>query len=241
MKKVISIMSGKGGTGKTTIAFNLALAYAFNGKKVLLVDGDFSFPNLHLLLNTNTPSLLNAVEKKDKSEIKRSIIHTEKISFLGDSERADEPSEDSVLFLINTIKDEKYDIIIFDTSSGIGKTHKALASLSDIILLVTNAEPASLSDGIALVSQTDNAKRYSIILNKAPDKEKTLEIGRDFCAVLKSRFSKEFCLAGIITFNINIMNSVIRQRAFYTNSQTEEEITLEEISKRILNNESLTS
>ncbi len=44
------IASGKGGTGKTTIAVNLALALTFNGVRVRLLDCDVEEPNAHLFI-----------------------------------------------------------------------------------------------------------------------------------------------------------------------------------------------
>lgn len=44
---IISIASGKGGTGKTTVAVNMALSV---GKKVLLLDCDVEEPNCHLFI-----------------------------------------------------------------------------------------------------------------------------------------------------------------------------------------------
>ncbi len=49
--RTISILSGKGGVGKSVVAFNLADAMARQGAKVLLVDADFGCGNLHLLAN----------------------------------------------------------------------------------------------------------------------------------------------------------------------------------------------
>ncbi|MGD0917447.1 MAG: 4Fe-4S binding protein [Thermodesulfobacteriota bacterium] len=46
---IISIASGKGGTGKTTIAVNLALS--LQEKNVQLIDCDVEEPNSHLFLN----------------------------------------------------------------------------------------------------------------------------------------------------------------------------------------------
>lgn len=47
---VIAVASGKGGTGKTTVAVGLALAYRQRGRRVQLLDCDVEEPNCHLLL-----------------------------------------------------------------------------------------------------------------------------------------------------------------------------------------------
>ncbi|MFX1305163.1 MAG: AAA family ATPase [Promethearchaeota archaeon] len=49
--KIICITGGKGGTGKTLCAVNLAVMFKNEGKKVLLIDGDVENPNTYLLLN----------------------------------------------------------------------------------------------------------------------------------------------------------------------------------------------
>ena len=49
----IVVTGGKGGTGKSLIATNLAYLFQMSGKKVLLVDADVENPNIELLLGTN--------------------------------------------------------------------------------------------------------------------------------------------------------------------------------------------
>ena len=48
---ILAITGGKGGTGKTLIATNLAIQFVNDGKRVLLVDCDVENPNTHILLN----------------------------------------------------------------------------------------------------------------------------------------------------------------------------------------------
>jgi len=49
--KIICVTGGKGGTGKTLVAVNLAILFKNRGFKVLLIDGDVENPNTYLLLN----------------------------------------------------------------------------------------------------------------------------------------------------------------------------------------------
>jgi len=48
--KIICVTGGKGGTGKTLVAVNLAIMFKNEGNKVILIDGDVENPNTFLLL-----------------------------------------------------------------------------------------------------------------------------------------------------------------------------------------------
>ncbi|MFX1557597.1 MAG: AAA family ATPase, partial [Promethearchaeota archaeon] len=49
--KIICVTGGKGGTGKTLVAVNLAIMFKNIGYKTLLIDGDSENPNTYLLMN----------------------------------------------------------------------------------------------------------------------------------------------------------------------------------------------
>ncbi|OSS42661.1 MinD superfamily P-loop ATPase containing an inserted ferredoxin domain [Desulfurella amilsii] len=50
---IIAVLSGKGGTGKTTVSTNLAYVLGKNGFKVKLIDLDAEEPNAHLFFDVN--------------------------------------------------------------------------------------------------------------------------------------------------------------------------------------------
>jgi MinD superfamily P-loop ATPase len=50
-RTIVAVASGKGGTGKTTVATNLAVVTADAGRRVQLLDCDVEAPNAHLFLN----------------------------------------------------------------------------------------------------------------------------------------------------------------------------------------------
>ena len=54
---IICVTGGKGGTGKTLVAVNLATIFKNHGKKVLLIDGDVENPNTHLLIGAKLKKL----------------------------------------------------------------------------------------------------------------------------------------------------------------------------------------
>ncbi|MDR2965566.1 MAG: P-loop NTPase [Treponema sp.] len=71
--RIIPIASGKGGVGKSLVSANLAVAFAQNGKRVVLADLDLGASNLHLVLGHQAPkqgigTFLNNV-KSDFSEV----------------------------------------------------------------------------------------------------------------------------------------------------------------------------
>lgn len=67
----IAVGSGKGGTGKTTVALGLSLSLADTGEKVTYLDCDVEEPNAHLFLkaeNIETKSVEVSVPKVDSNK-----------------------------------------------------------------------------------------------------------------------------------------------------------------------------
>jgi ATP-binding protein involved in chromosome partitioning len=62
VKAIIAIASVKGGTGKSTIAVNLAAALALKGRKIAIVDGDMNAPSVLSMLGMKPPRHLPMLE-----------------------------------------------------------------------------------------------------------------------------------------------------------------------------------
>src|SRR5690554_2890382 len=65
--KVITVTSGKGGVGKTSLVVNLSLALAKLGKKVVIIDADLGCANVEVLLGSFPPYTLYDILYGDKS------------------------------------------------------------------------------------------------------------------------------------------------------------------------------
>ena len=63
--RTLSITSGKGGVGKTTIAANMALHLAQKGKKVLILDGDLGMGNVDIMFGIRVTRTIQEVLQGD--------------------------------------------------------------------------------------------------------------------------------------------------------------------------------
>ncbi len=77
----ISVASGKGGTGKTTVALNLALSLRSTGKRVHLMDCDVEEPDTHLFLKTK-------IERTQNVNLLIPEVDMEKCTLCGECARA---------------------------------------------------------------------------------------------------------------------------------------------------------
>ena len=59
MGELIAVVSGKGGTGKTSLTAGVGTALAFSGKRVLCVDCDIGLRNLDLALGLTDSALMD--------------------------------------------------------------------------------------------------------------------------------------------------------------------------------------
>lgn len=122
--KTLLVTSSVPGEGKTTIAANLAVSLARQGKKVVLVDCDVRNPSLaEVLSNEDTHMGLTAVLKNkaklesELCEIKVDDTNTIKVLFGGKSDKADSMllASHHMEKVIETLK-EQADIVILDTA-----------------------------------------------------------------------------------------------------------------------------
>ncbi|MBD3390880.1 MAG: polysaccharide biosynthesis tyrosine autokinase [Chitinivibrionales bacterium] len=92
--KVLMICSAVKGEGKTTLAFNLALTFAMDGKKVILVDGDLRRSQIHHFLDVGKELGFYEYLKGDKSltDIIKSTRH-ENLHVITSGERPHNPAE----------------------------------------------------------------------------------------------------------------------------------------------------
>ncbi|HDD04882.1 MAG TPA: MinD/ParA family protein, partial [Candidatus Aenigmarchaeota archaeon] len=122
MGKVIAVLSGKGGVGKTTIAANLAVVLAKMGKKVLAVDANLTSSGLttHFGLSPSY-GLTNLLDGNKKEEDVVMMSDIDNLYVIGTTFRIESFSAD--LRRMKAVMDKlrkDYDFIIVDAAPTLG-------------------------------------------------------------------------------------------------------------------------
>ena len=173
--RVLAITSGKGGVGKTNISANLAICLAASGKKVLLVDADFSLGNLDIVMNVNSKYNISHMINDGKSI--EEIIHAgpEGVEMIcgasGLEELADinEFQRRRLLKELSMLQNDN-DVIIIDTSAGISRSVVGFCLAADHVLVVTTPEATAMTDAYAMIKVLVGnrfAGQISLIVNMA--------------------------------------------------------------------------
>ncbi|MCR5204802.1 MAG: MinD/ParA family protein [Lachnospiraceae bacterium] len=164
--RVITVTSGKGGVGKSTLTVNLAIQLARLGKKVIILDADFGLANIEVMLGIRPEYNLADLMFKGK-ELKDIVISgPEDIGFISGGSGIQELSRlsrEQVVYLVQKLYelDELADIILVDTGAGISDSVLEFVSASNEVLLVATPEPTSITDAYALLKTLNRRSGFS--------------------------------------------------------------------------------
>ncbi len=175
MTRFISIVSGKGGVGKTTTAINLAAALSSCGKEVLVVDGNTGTPDVGLHLGvTKFSTTLHDVLKGSKTLRDAVYIHSSGLKFVPASISLDETKTVDIDNLHQVMLDlyGTTDIVLIDGAAGIGKEALSVIKSSDEAIIVTNPDIPSVTDSLKMtrITRENGIKVYGVIVTRAFDK-----------------------------------------------------------------------
>jgi pilus assembly protein CpaE len=151
--KLIAVYSPKGGTGASTVAVNLAVFLAKQRQRTVLIDGNFQFGDVAVMLNLKTSTtildLLDRIEDLD-ADLVNSVAATHKtgLRILTAPARPEmaELVTPSRLAQLLTILLNHYDFIVVDADSSLTEATLAVLDGADSVVLVTQPRLASLKN-----------------------------------------------------------------------------------------------
>ena len=154
--KIITVTSGKGGVGKTSVSINMAIQFRRQGKSVIIFDADFGLANIEVMFGAIPKYNLSDLIFRGK-DLKDIIVKGPMdIGFISGGSGITgfgELTKDQVMYLVYKIKEleNMADIIIIDTGAGISSAVMDFVVTSDEVLLVTTPEPTSITDSYSLL------------------------------------------------------------------------------------------
>ena len=170
--QVLMVASAKSGEGKTTTVSNLAVTYAQEGKKVLLIDGDLRKPSLHLLFQqSNRVGLTSLLCGQHLLQEVIRDTNVDNLSLIPSGPIPPNPSEilgsQRMITLLEELK-EMFDVILFDTPPVLAVTDSAIiSSYCDGVILVVHA--GKVKKGLVAKAKSNlehvKAKLLGVVLN----------------------------------------------------------------------------
>jgi pilus assembly protein CpaE len=175
---LITILGPKGGTGKTLIATNLAVALAQRDANVVLVDLDLQFGDIGLALGLSPEAtmydLMRAGGPFDHEKLDRHLIrHSSGVKVLIAPTRPDQASAVSIDFLRDIYASLRTmcDAVIVDTPPGFTPEVIATIDASSEVCMVGMLDSLSLKNTKLGLETLDlmgyDTERVSLVLNRA--------------------------------------------------------------------------
>ena len=148
--ELFAVLSGKGGTGKTSVCAGIATALAEEGKKVLCVDCDVGLRNLDISLGLSDSGALSFLDVCTGGySLDQAAKHPAypTLRFLtapmnGPVEKIDQAAFSAMLRQTR----QEFDYIFLDAPAGVDAGFRLAASSADRFLLVTGSGPAAVRD-----------------------------------------------------------------------------------------------
>ncbi|MDH3355054.1 MAG: MinD/ParA family protein [Chromatiales bacterium] len=221
--RVITVMSGKGGVGKTNISVNLALALRESGDRVILWDMDLGLANVDILLNLKVSTDLSHVLNGEKS-ISEVIIEGPNGLLIvpgasGDADLAN-IDEKGRKHLIDAIEEltQQTDWLIIDSGAGISENVLAFAASMDEIILATTPEPTAVIDAYAVIKQLAEiapSVQIHLVVNMVKNRRDFVITEKNLSVAARNFIGSKIENSGFIPYDSHVGHAVRRRTPFF--------------------------
>ncbi|MBQ9673520.1 MAG: AAA family ATPase [Ruminococcus sp.] len=176
MSQTIVFASGKGGTGKTTVTVNIAIALCKKNNKVLLIDCDCGMRGLDIMLGLEQNLMYDTGDVIAGNCVTSDAVYAHPSVnglFLMPAPLnvEDEISPQVMEQFVNTVRDS-YDYILIDSPAGLGSGFKTAAAAADRAIIVINAEPTGVRGALNIRKELidKGITDIRLIINKLNEK-----------------------------------------------------------------------
>lgn len=172
MGELFAVVSGKGGTGKTSLCAALATALAKEGKRVLCIDCDVGLRNLDISLGLSECGALSFWDVSEggyslEDAFRHPVYPT--LAFLTAPMNCPVEKIDTAAFgeMLSRAR-QMFDYVFLDAPAGVDAGFRLTAQFADRFLLVTGAGPAAVRDAsrVGDLLELMGKKNIRLIVNR---------------------------------------------------------------------------
>ena len=173
----IAVVSGKGGTGKTSFTAGVGTALAMLGKRTLCLDCDIGLRNLDLALGLTDRALMDFTDvAQGRCSLERAVVPHPAVKNLflltaPARSRGVPVRPEQMRGLLNEVR-RSYDYCLLDAPAGLGSGFRLAICGADRAVVVTTAEASSLRDAQHTVMELARFPRGSlhVVVNRVRKK-----------------------------------------------------------------------
>jgi flagellar biosynthesis protein FlhG len=218
-KKTITITSGKGGVGKSSIVSNMAYVLGGMKESTYILDADLSLGNIDIMFGVvpqfNIKDLIQGKKRIGEIVVEgpggiRIIPSTS-----GVSEYSHLSLEERNILLSSFLELPEYDFLIVDTSAGISSNVVYFNAISEDIFIVVTPDPASLTDSYAVIKvlhKNTGRKNFNIIVNMAREEKEAMDVFKKITRVTDRFLDVYLDFYGYIPMDKNINVATRKQK-----------------------------
>lgn len=173
MARIVCVASGKGGVGKTTLCSNLAAGLSRLGRSVIAIDCNLTTSNLGLHLGVPMyPVTLQDVLKGNATVEDAIYYHSGGFRVVPADmslSKSHSSTADRLLDVFYSLANgNRADVILIDSSAGLGRETKTAIEASDEMITITNPELPALVDALKLgkIADSLHTKNLGMVLNR---------------------------------------------------------------------------
>ena len=217
--RILSVTSGKGGVGKTSLVANMAVALAKQGKRVLIFDGDLGMANVDIFFGIHPKrslqDVLGGTPLRDcLTPVAQNVDLLAGGSGLYNLCHLNAFQRREILAHISEMN-YMYDYLLIDTSPGLHDHVLHLNSIADECLVVITPDPSSFTDAYALIKvlhQKYKTQKFSIVCNQVSDEKAGAQLYLRFADVAQQFLPIRLNYKKTIPFDANLKLSNQLQR-----------------------------
>lgn len=218
--RIISVTSGKGGVGKTSIAVNLSAALARMGRRILLADYDLGMANAAILLGLNSAHTIDDVLE---GRLPVDAVLSEGPDGLtvlpGGSGTGSMPEFGSAARqrLAEGLRPHArtHDYFIIDTPTGASGATLETVAAADMVLLVLSDEPTAFMDAYAMVKMLTldhGVKHFRVVANLVENETAGRTLFARFADVVARFLPADLAYLGAVPTDRHMRESVLHKR-----------------------------